>query len=134
MNAFSIKRIESGFQWLRTEFDNSGEIQSIDILIQRLDSINASLAWAGEQMAVAKKLLNERKEQAYINVMGSLETQGKKQFPSLIKDYVNSKCHQEEYNYDMAERFCRTLVHIGDNIRTAVSALKEQAKLSSYAT
>ncbi len=134
MNAFSIKKIEDGFVWLRNEFDNTGEIQSIDVLIQKLDNINSCLAWAGEQMAIAKRLHNEAKERIYVSVMGSLEAQGKKSFPSLVKDYVNTKCSTEEYNYDMAERFTRSLVHIAENIRTAVSALKEQAKLESYSS
>jgi hypothetical protein len=132
MNNFNIHRLESGFQWLQSEFDNSGEVQSIDVLIQKLDAINSSLAWAGEQMAIAKKLLNTAKEKAYVNVLGSLDAQGKKSFPSLIKDYINSKCADEEYCYDMAERFARCCVHIGENLRTAISALKEQSKMDHY--
>ncbi len=132
MNAFDIKRIESGFQWLQNEFDNSGEIQSIDVLIQRLDAINSSLAWSGEQMAISKKLLNEAKVKAYHKLQLSGASQGKQYPVSLAKDYISAQCGAENYNFDMCERFTRALVHIGDNLRTAVSALKEQAKMDSY--
>jgi hypothetical protein len=132
MNSFSIKKIEDGFVWLRNEFDNTGEIQSIDILIQKLDNINSCLAWAGEQMAIAKKLWNDAKLKAYHKLQMSSAAQEKYYAPSLAKEYVNSQCSNEEYNYDMAERFTRALVHIAENLRTAVSALKQQMLLESY--
>jgi hypothetical protein len=129
---FDIKRIESGFKWLQNEFDNSGEIQSVDVLIQRLDAINSSLAWSGEQMAISKKLLNEAKVKAYHKLQMSSESQKKYYAPSLAKDYISAQCSNENYNYDMCERFSRALVHISDNLRTAISALKEMSKLESY--
>lgn len=132
MNTFSIKKIEDGFVWLRSEFDDTGEIQSIDVLIQKLDAINSCLAWSGEQMAIAKKLLNEAKVKSYHKLQMSSASQEKYYAPSLAKDYVSAQCHNENYSYDMAERFCRALVHIAENLRTAISALKEQAKLDSY--
>lgn len=133
MNLFSIKKIEDGFVWLRAEFDDTGEIQSIDVLIQKLDAINSCLAWSGEQMAIAKKLLNEAKVNAYHKLQISSASQEKYYAPSLAKDYVSAQCHNENYSYDMAERFCRALVHIAENLRTAISALKQEMILESYA-
>ncbi len=132
MKALDIQRLESAYQWLQNEFDNSGEIQSIDVLIQRLDAINSSLAWSGEQMAISKKLLNEAKVKAYHKLQVSSASQEKYYAPSLAKDYIAAQCYIENYNYDLAERFTRSLVHISQNLVTAISALKEMAKLESY--
>lgn len=132
MKAFDIKRVEDGLTWLQTEFEQTGEIQSIDVLIQKLDSINSAISWAGEQMAIAKKNWNLKKVSAYQSLLASSVANGKYWAPSLGKDYVAAKCHQEQYEYDLCERFTRALTHISDNVRTAISALKEQLKLDSY--
>lgn len=132
MKSLDIKRIEDGLTWLQNEFENTGEIQSIDILIQKLDAINSCISWSGEQMAIAKKNWNLKKVESYHALIAS-ETANEKYFaPSLGKDYVSARCHQEQYEFDLCERFTRALVHISDNVRTAISALKEQAKLNSY--
>lgn len=132
MKTIDIKKVEAGLDWLQTEFENTGEIQSVDILIQKLDAINSCISWSGEQMAIAKKNWNERKVKAYYDLISS-ETANQLYFaPSLAKDFVAAQCHQEQYEFDLCERFTRALVHISDNVRTAISALKEMAKLNNY--
>lgn len=132
MKTIDIKKVESGLTWLQTEFEDTGEIQSIDILIQKLDAINSCISWSGEQMAIAKKNWNLKKVAAYHSLIAS-ETANESYFAvSLAKDFVNARCHQEQYEFDLCERFIRALVHISDNVRTAISALKEQAKLNNY--
>jgi hypothetical protein len=134
MKELNIKRIEEGLNWLQNEFESTGEIQSVDVLIQQLGAINSCIAWSGEQMAIAKKNLNLKKVGAYHALIAS-ETANEKYFaPSLGKDYISARCHQEQYEYDLCERFTRSLVHISDNVRTSISALKEQMKLSQYST
>ena len=132
MKTLDIKRVEEGFQWLQTEFENTGEIQSVDILIQKLDQINSCIAWAGEMMAIAKRNWNLKKVSAYHSLITSETANESYYAPSLAKDYVASRCHQEQYKYDLCERFTRALVHISDNLRTSVSALKQQMISSSY--
>jgi len=132
MKTIDIKRVEDGLTWLQTEFETTGELQSVDTLIQKLDAINSCIAWAGEQMAIAKKNWNIKKVEAYHSLIAS-EVANEKYFsPSLGKEYVGARCHQEQYEFDLCERFTRSLVHISDNVRTAISALKEQLKLESY--
>ena len=132
MKILDIKKVEAGLTWLQTEFESTGEIQSVDLLIQKLDSINSCIAWSGEQMAIAKKNWNIKKIEAYHTLLAS-ETANEIYFaPSLGKDYVASRCHQEQYEFDLCERFTRALVHISDNVRTSISALKEMAKLDHY--
>lgn len=132
MKQFDIKKIEDGLQWMQGEFENTGEIQSIDILIQKLDAINSCIAWAGEQMAIAKKNLNVKKVAAYHNLIASSVANQTYFAPSLGKDFVAAQCHQEQYEFDLCERFTRALTHIADNIRTSISALKEIYKMQNY--
>jgi hypothetical protein len=83
-------------------------------------------------MAVAKKQLNKKKTQVYNNLL--LSNAANKEFfsPSVIKDYVNARLEQEEYNYDISERCSRTVLHTIEALRTCISALKEEAKVSNY--
>lgn len=134
MKDFQLEKIESGFQWLQNEFEDIDTIQSIDTLIQKLNLLNSTLAWSGEQMAIAKFNYNKAKSQAYINLEDSnIANRGNRFSPMLAKDFVASACSQSAYAYDLTERFCRTIVHVADNIRTAISALKEQLKLDMQA-
>ena len=132
MKTLDIKRVEEGFQWLQSEFENTGEIQSVDILIQKLDAINSCIAWAGEQMAIAKNNWNLKKVESYHTLITSETANESYYAPSLAKDYIAARCHQEQYEYDLCERFTRAMVHISDNCRTCISALKQQMISSSY--
>lgn len=132
MKALDINKVESGLQWLQDEFENTGEIQSVDILIQKLDAINSCIAWSGEQMAIAKKNWNIKKVSAYHSLIASQAANESYYSISLAKDYVSARCHQEQYEFDLCERFTRSLVHISDNVRTSISALKQQMITNSY--
>lgn len=127
-----IEKIQNGFDWLQSELDNVDEVQSIDVLIQRLSAINSTISWAYNQMAIAKKDYNAAKVAAYHRLMVSSSANEKYYSPSLAKDYVNSLCIDAAYAYDLTERFCRSLIHISDNTRTCISALKEEAKMNNY--
>ena len=132
MKTLDIKKVESGLEWLQKEFESTGEIQSVDILIQKLDQINSCIAWAGEMMAIAKRNWNLKKVSAYHSLITSETANENYYAPSLAKDYVAARCHQEQYEYDLCERFTRALTHISDNLRTSISALKQQIISSSY--
>lgn len=106
--------------------------QSINFLIDKLGELTISLAFVNDQMATAKRLLNEKKVTAYNSLIGSSVANEVYFAPSLAKDYISSKCSEENYNYDLCERASRTLVHTIDSVRTAISALKEEAKVLSY--
>lgn len=129
-----INRVEACLEWLATSATEYTATQSIDWLIDQVGMLLSSLAFVNNQMAVAKSALNKAKEQAYIDVMGSLEAQGKNSYPSLVKDYVNSKCHSSQYNYEICERCSRTILHTIEALRTCLSCLKEEIKVSNYQT
>lgn len=132
MKTFNIKIIEDGLVWLQTEFENTDEQQSIDLLIHKLDMINSSISIAGEQMALAKMHLNIKKVGAYHNLIASSVANQTYFAPSLGKDYVAAQCHKEQYEFDLCERFTRALIHISDNVRTSISALKQEMILNGY--
>lgn len=105
---------------------------SISFLIDKLGELTVSLSFINNQMAIAKRALNIRKVEAYHSLIAS-ETANEKYFaPSLAKDFISAKLDKEQYEYDLCERCSRSIVHTIDAIRTAISALKEDAKMVQY--
>jgi hypothetical protein len=133
MRSLNIERIEKAFDWLAKEYAGTGEIQSIDLLVVKLDMLSSTIAWSSEQMAIAKVFYKKAKVAAYHRLELSTKAQNKHFSPSLAKDYVDALCTNEEYCYDLAERLTRTCTHISENLRTSISALKETLKMELYA-
>lgn len=108
--------------------------QSINFLIDKLGELSVSLAFVNNQMAISKRILNEKKVSAYNSLIAS-EVANETYFaPSLAKDFISAKCSKEQYEYDLCERCSRSIVHTIDAIRTAISALKEEARVNQYST
>lgn len=106
--------------------------QSISFLIDKLGELAVSLSFINNQMAVAKRVLNIKKVEAYHSLIAS-ETANEKYFaPSLAKDFISAKLDKEQYDYDLCERCSRSLTHTIDAIRTAISALKVDQQTQSY--
>lgn len=127
-----IKRIQDCQEWLETSADDYNASQSISWLIDQLGQLCKAMAFVNNQMAVSRKILNERKVEAYHSLLASSVANAEYFAPSLAKDYISAKCSEEQFNYDLAERCSRTIVHTLEVLRTAVSALKEEAKINSY--
>lgn len=132
-NELQISRVEDCITWLQGG-DTFTHSQSINYLIDKLGELTVSLAFVNNQMALSKKALNEKKVSAYNNLIASSVANETYFAPSLAKDYIGGKCSQEQYNYDLCERCSRSIVHTIDSIRTAISALKEDAKMVSYSS
>lgn len=128
-----IDRIEACLEWLETSADDYTASQSINWLIDQLGMLCKSMAFAGNQMAVAKKELNKAKSKAYETLVASSVANEQYFAPSLAKDYIGAKIDQEQYNYDVCERCSRVIVHTIESLRTCISALKEEQKVSNYA-
>lgn len=127
-----ISRIEDLLQWLEVSSQDITGTQSVGFLVDHIGQLCNSLAFANGQMAVAKTLLNKAKVSAYNTLVLSSHSSQKYFAPSLAKDFISAQCSKEQYSYDMAERASRTITHILDSLRTCVSALKEEIKISSY--
>lgn len=127
-----VKRVEDCLEWLESAADGYTASQSIAWLIDQVGMLCKSLAFVNNQMAVAKKLLNKKKVNAYNNLIGSTLANNETISPMLAKDYISAKVEQEQYEYDVCERCSRTLLHTIEALRTCISALKEEAKVSNY--
>lgn len=127
-----IQRIEDGLEWLESQADDYTSSQSLSWLIDQMGMLCKSLAFAGAQMAISKKELNQQKSKAYESLAASSVANAEYFAPSLAKDYISSKLVNAQYNYDIAKRFSRVLVHTIDALRTCISALKTENQYSSY--
>lgn len=132
MKTFVLKRIEEAFDWLQKEFEDIEVQQSLDDLNSKQNAINSVIAWAYEQMAVAKMNLNEAKQKAYLELNSKPASMRPLYSPSIAKDFINSSCSKENYAFDLTERLCRACVHISDNIRTSISAMKQLLIMENY--
>lgn len=132
MTDLQIKRVEDCAVWLEKSAEDYTASQSISWLIDQMGMLCGSLAFVNNQMAVSKKLLNEKKVKEYHTLKTSSEANQEYYSPSLAKDYINAKVGQEQYNYDVCERASRTLVHTIEALRTCISALKMEAEVTKY--
>lgn len=126
-----INRVQDCLDWLQ-EGEAFTHSQSVSFLIDKLGELTVSLAFVNNQMALSKRVLNERKVSAYNNLIASSVANETYFAPSLAKDYIAAKCSQEQYDFDLCERCSRSIVHTIDAIRTAISALKEDMKMNNY--
>ena len=127
-----IKRVEDCLQWLETSSEGYTASQSISWLIDQVGMLCNTMAFVNNQMAIAKKELNKAKIRMYGSLMISSYANNHYFTPSLAKDYIAAKCEQEQYHYDICERASRTVIHTLDALRTCISALKEESKISNY--
>lgn len=127
-----IKRVEDCFDWMEAQAESYTASQSISWLIDQLGLLCKSLAFVNNQMAVAKKILNKKKVNAYNTLICSSVANEEYFSPSIAKDYISAKVEQEQYDYDICERCSRTVLHTIEALRTCISALKEEVKTMSY--
>jgi hypothetical protein len=132
MKELQTKRIEDCLEYLEVTAEEYTASQSIAWLIDHMGVLCKSLAFVGGQMALSKRILNQAKSKAYESLMVSSVANSEYFAPSLAKDYIAAKVCEAQYNYDIAERCSRVLVHTIDALRTCISALKVEAQYSSY--
>jgi hypothetical protein len=104
-------------------------IQSIDLLLEYGFRLTQYMAFSGEAMAEAKEQLHDKRSNALLRVDRDLK---KNAGALLIKDYINDLCSKENAFYELCERCNRACTHSVDLVRTAVSALKEEQRVSNY--
>jgi hypothetical protein len=133
INELQIKRVEDCAEWLEMTAEGYTATQSVGWLIDQLGQLCKSLAFVNNQMAVAKKALNEKKVKAYHSLITSEVANEHFFAPSLAKDFINGQLAKEQYDYDVCERTSRTITHTIESLRTCISALKEELKVTNYA-
>lgn len=97
-----------------------------NVLVNRLSTINTYLACSGKALADAKLLQDKEIVFIYQNNSNYILSLS----PSIAKRYVESLASAENHLVNWIERINRTLVHIGDNVRTQISFAKEELRLS----
>lgn len=108
------------------EATDYSQVNSITMLNEWIFKLSGWIAFSGQEMANAKKMLNKAKVKAYDSFVFSRAASGLQITPTLAKDYANSKCDEEQFKYDVAERCNRACVHASDAVRTVISALKTE--------
>ena len=108
------------------------DVQSIDALLDYGFQLTQHIAFSGEAMSEAKKILHDARRKAYLKVETSMSAQGVKWSPSLVKDYVNDCCADENAYYELCERCNRSATHSVDLVRTAISALKTEMQTQNF--
>lgn len=102
--------------------------QDTETLRKYLIQLTNWMGRANELMASYGRLFREEKKAAYLKVFTSLESIGKTQAPSLVKDYVDSRCVESGEMYDLSERCSRSCVHTIEAIRSVLSSLKDEQR------
>lgn len=123
MNDLQINRVEDCMNWL-IEGEVYTHSQSINFLIDKMGELSVSLAFVNNQMAIAKRIYNDKKKMLYLRLVASNIANQEYFSASLAKDYINARLATDQYNFDLCERCSRTMVHQLDSLRTAISALK----------
>jgi hypothetical protein len=109
------------------------DVQSIDRLLEYGFILNQHIARTGQLMSEAKEMLHNKRRQAYLNVIASIGAQTEKKVgPMIIKDYINDCCAEQNSLYELAGRANSACTHANDLVRTAISALKQEAYASKF--
>lgn len=132
MQEIQVNRIIDCNNWVIENSKKYEQLQSLTILIEDSGKLVAALAFINNQVAIAKRVLNEKKAQEYLNLIASLEANNKNLSPMLMKDYISAKCSKAQYNYDLADRCRSTIQHTLDTLRTCISALKVEIQAINY--
>lgn len=127
-----IDKVENTMEWLELVAESYTAKQSIDYLVDTMGELCRYMAFTGNQMAVAKKVLNKAKVSSYNTLILSSEANKIYLTPMLAKDYISGKIEKEQYDYDICERAHRTIIHTIDALRTCISALKAELQTLSY--
>lgn len=128
-----IKRVEDCHEWLISISTEYTSMQSIAFYIDQIGTLANSFAFINTQVAVAKEILNKNKKSAYESFMLGTKSVGLEYAPSLVKEYIASKLSDDQYNFDICDR-CRSTINLTiEALRSLLSALKEEQKISSYA-
>ena len=86
-----IKRVEDCSEWLESSAEGYTASQSVGWLIDQLGQLCKSMAFVNNQMAIAKKELNEKKVKSYHSLITSQVANETYFAPSLAKDFINAQ-------------------------------------------
>lgn len=124
------KEYEQKFKMLNDEtemiqsFAQSCPTDDANVLVDRLSDLNHYMARTSVMLAEAKLIQDKSLLDAYL----AYDFTGMP--ASAVNKMVASMCGEANMLVNWLERLNRTLVHIGENMRTQISFSKEQLKLT----
>jgi phytoene dehydrogenase-like protein len=109
--------------------DSAQDGQALHAYLIELTNI---MARANFLMAEYQRKFRQEKKAAYEQLAFSSKANDKYYSPSLAKDFIDAKCSESGYVYDLAERTSRLCSHVIDAVRTIISSLKQEKIFSQY--
>ncbi len=105
------------------ERDNS---DSPEALVERVTKLNVLLARSGKLLADAKLIQDEISADVFIANEATIIKMG----ATLGRQYVQARTSNINYYVNWLDRLNRAMVHVGDNMRTQISFVKEELRLT----
>lgn len=97
-----------------------------EVLIARLTQVNTFIARSGKLLADAKYVQDAMQAEVYSSYPEAIQ----KMPATTARNFVNSQTADINYFVNWLDRINRSLVHIGDNMRTQLSFAKEELRLT----
>ena len=97
-----------------------------NMLFERLSRTNVYLARSGKLLAEAKQLHNEETAKIFeehATYIGTLKS-------TIASKFIEAKLSRINYYVNWLDRLNRAFVHSGDNMRTQMSFLKEDLRMT----
>jgi hypothetical protein len=129
----SEKIIKELIEYFKTieSFDKDGG-QDATTLHSYLIHLTQIMSRSNFLMAEYQRKFRQEKKAAYEQLAFSSKANDKYYSPSLAKDFIDAKCSESGYVYDLAERTSRLCSHTCDCIRTIISSLKSERTFAQY--
>lgn len=106
-------------------------VSSTTQLMEYAFALSQWMAYSGQMMAEAKRDLHTARRQAMINLIASLKANTATLSAQLQRDYVMDLCADEASAYELAERTNKACTHTLDMVRSCLSTLKEEMKMTT---
>ena len=106
------------------DFAQNCPSDDVNVLVDRLSDLNHYMARTSVMLAEAKLIQDKSMLDAYL----AYDFSGMP--ASAVNKMVASMCGEANMLVNWIDRLNRTLVHIGENMRTQISFSKEQLKLT----
>lgn len=108
------------------EFLERDNTDSPEALVERVTKLNVLLARSGKLLADAKLIQDEISADVFISNEATIIKMG----ATLGRQYVQARTSNINYYVNWLDRLNRAMVHVGDNMRTQISFVKEELRLT----
>lgn len=108
------------------EFLERDNTDSPEALVERVTKLNVLLARSGKLLADAKLIQDEISADVFIANEATIIKMG----ATLGRQYVQARTSNINYYVNWLDRLNRAMVHVGDNMRTQISFVKEELRLT----